>query len=98
MIFHSAILISVFMTLSVGIFRDRYSPIVPMTSYPASTRILDCWQCFEAMGQMCYNRHYKNMFKYTGSGNKGLGICKRPDNNFGEKDPDIICSHNSYDP
>ena len=32
-----------------------FSPLVPMNDYSKNTRALNCWECFEAEGKMCYD-------------------------------------------
>lgn len=73
---------------------------MPMTDYVSYFRVLDCWECFQAQGRMCFDRFYRHMLYKTESANRGLGICCRPQANgdLCASDPDMICSHASYDP
>tara|TARA_B110000285_G_C15107589_1_gene608979 strand:- start:1958 stop:2161 length:204 start_codon:yes stop_codon:yes gene_type:complete len=32
-----------------------FSPLVPMSDYSKNSRALNCWECFEANGKMCYD-------------------------------------------
>ena len=79
---------------------DNITPLVDMNEYKSYQRILDCWQCFQAKGRMCVDKHYAHMMSITKSSNQGYGVCCRPDTTEGLCNPlseELACSMPSYD-
>ena len=66
-------------------------------------RTLDCAQCFQAQGRMCYDRNNAQMFNVTGSTNPAHGVCCSSQNTNGicssmgnDDGQQYICSPPSY--
>ena len=72
---------------------DPTRPIVKMDEYEQEYRLLDCWQCFEAHGKMCFDRSVtmQNFFSKYQTANTGLGVCCKPDST------DVECDASSPD-
>lgn len=75
------------------------SPIVPMSEYSESYRVLDCFQCFEAQGKFCHHRDYGQTLHDTQEANRGYAFCCRQDSTEGFCSPnsDYECSMPSYE-
>ena len=58
---------------------DETKPIVKMNDYDkANFRTLSVEECFIAQGKMCIRKDGGSMIQYTGSSNRGHGLCCKP--------------------